>query len=93
MLYKRYGNPLDLLRTFTLEGLTDFIFYLFDQENEDTLFTIWLHKDQESDFATFKKKNGKKTHKQKPKSLTKEEEEKIIKASFQFITPRQKGGD
>lgn len=93
MLYKRYGNPLDLLSTFSLEGLSDFIFYLFDQENEDTLFDIWLHKETESDFPTFKKKHQKKSRVQQPKKLTKEEEEAIVRASFKLITPRQKGGD
>lgn len=93
MLYKRYGNPLDLLSTFSLEGLSDFIFYLFDQENEDTLFEIWLHKDSESDFATFKKNNQEKTYVKQPKKLTKEEEESVIKESFKLITPRGKGGD
>lgn len=93
MLYKRYGNPIDLLATFSLEGLSDFIFYLFDQENEDVIFEVWLHKDTESDFAEFKRKNQKKVYVKQPKKLTKDEEESIIKESFKFITPRQKGGD
>lgn len=88
MLYKRYGNPTNLLATFSLEGLSDFIFYLFDQENEDTLFDIWLHKGQENDFATFKKKSGQKSFVKQPKKLTKDEEETIIKESFKLITPR-----
>ncbi|MBN6206304.1 hypothetical protein JYK21_07555 [Ralstonia pickettii] len=81
------------MSTYSLEGLSDFIFYLFDQENEDTLFKIWLHKDQESDFATFKKKNHKKAYVKQPKKISKDEEEAVIKASFKLITPRGKGGD
>ncbi|WP_440896237.1 hypothetical protein ACS127_17205 [Amphibacillus sp. Q70] len=81
------------MSTYTLEGLSDFIFYLFDQENEDTLFEIWLHKDTESDFATFKQKNQKKSYVKQPKQLSKEEEEENIKASFALITPREKAGE
>lgn len=88
MMYKRYGNPLDLLSTFSLWGLSDFIFYLFNQENEDALFNVWLHKNQEDDFATFKKKNHYKEFVQQPKKLTKEKEQEIIKESFKLITPR-----
>lgn len=88
MLYKRYGNPIDLLATFSLEGLSDFIFYLFDQENEDTLFEIWLHRDKENDFATFKKKNGAKTFVKQPKKLNDQEEKSILEEAMKLITPR-----
>lgn len=88
MLYKRYGNPIDLLATFSLEGLSDFIFYLFDQENEDTLFEVWLHKDQENDFATFKKSNSKKTFVKQPKQLNEKEEKAILEEAMKLITPR-----
>lgn len=88
MLYKRYGNPLDLLATFSLEGLSDFIFYLFNQENEDTLFEVWLHRDKENDFSTFKKKNNKKSFVKQPKELNEKEEKENINAAMKLITPR-----
>lgn len=88
MLYKRYGNPIDLLATFSLEGLSDFIFYLFDQENEDTLFEVWLHKDQENDYATFKKNNSRKSFVKQPKKLNEKEEKAIIEDAMKLITPR-----
>ncbi|MFC6464950.1 hypothetical protein ACFP65_08210 [Marinilactibacillus sp. GCM10026970] len=86
-MFKRYGNPKDLLATFTLEGLSDFILYLFDQENQDQLYETWLHKDQESNFQDFKKKHYKKINKEKSKQLTEQKEKEIIAESFKFIKP------
>lgn len=93
MLFKRYSNPLELLKTFTFGSLADFILYMFDQENEDTLFEIWLHKESERDFPTFKKAQLKSVRKSKPNINTKEYEKNVIEAAARFIKPRKKGGD
>lgn len=93
-MFKRYGNPKDLLATFTLEGFSDFVLFLFDQDNQDQLFETWLHKDQESNFEDFKKKNYKKSQKQQSKELSEKEEKAIIADSFKFIKPtNMEGGE
>lgn len=93
MLFKRYANPLDLMRTFDLEGLADFILDLFDVENEEQLWETWLHKPIEKDFATFKKDHYKKQRKTKHKVISAKEEKANIEQSMRFIKPRQEGGD
>ncbi|QDK70349.1 hypothetical protein [Lactococcus protaetiae] len=35
----------------------DFILYLYEKENEETLWEMWLSKDVEENFSDFKKKN------------------------------------
>ncbi|WP_339063556.1 hypothetical protein [Tepidibacillus marianensis] len=72
-----------------MEGLMDFLLYLADERQEDFLWDIWIHKDVDSDFEKFKNKYLKKsTKKLKVKSLSKVEEEVLIKRAMQFIKPK-----
>lgn len=93
MIFKRYADPLSLMSTYSLEGLADFILHLFDQANEDQLWEVWLHKDQEDDFSTFKKKHYKQIRKPKSKALSLEEEKEIIEKNMRYIKPVNKGGE
>lgn len=55
MLFKRYGNPMQLLSTMTMNTVFDYILYIFDEEQDDTLWSIWLNKDIEKDYREFAK--------------------------------------
>lgn len=93
ILFKRYGDPLALLRTYTLANLADFILYLFEKEAEDSLWEVWLHKNQKDSFEDFKRNHLKKTNRQKTKLLSKEEEQAAINSAIRFIKPVNKGGE
>lgn len=81
------------MRTYSLEGLADFILQLFDQEMEDELRSTWLHKNIEMEYPEFKKKYLKKLHKPKTKEINKEDEKSIIERATRFIKPINKGGE
>ena len=81
------------MSTYSLEGLADFILQLYDEEREENLWETWLHKDQKDDFKTFKKKYFKQAYRNKPKTLSKEEEERNIANAMRFIKPANKGGE
>ena len=81
------------MSTYSLEGLADFILQLYDEEREEDLWDTWLHKDQKDDFKTFKKKYFKQAHRNKPKALSKEEEERNIANAMRFIKPTNTGGE
>ncbi len=76
-----------------MSGLSGFILQLYDTENEEQIWQTWLHKDVAMEYEEFKKKYFKQIHKPKVKSLTKEEEDSIIKNAMRFIKPRDKGGE
>lgn len=82
-----------LLATFSLEGLADFILRLYDEENEEQLWDVWLHRDTGKSFKDFKKENLKQVRQSKKQTLSKEEEQKIIQANMRFIKPVNKGGE
>lgn len=79
--------------TYSLEGLADFIFQLFDKESEDEIWEMWLHKENKENFEAFKKKYHKQMRKPAKKVLSKEDEKKIIERNMQFIKPITKGGE
>ncbi|SFB90835.1 hypothetical protein SAMN04488102_101365 [Alkalibacterium subtropicum] len=81
------------MSTYTLEGLADFILQLYDQQNEDQLWEIWLNKQIEDDFPTFKKKHYRKIKNNKMQKLSEEEEKQIIESNMRFIKPIKKGGE
>lgn len=93
MIFKRYSNPLMLMQTYSMGELVDFILYLYKQEDEEQLWSIWLHKPIEKNFEEFKKSVIGEQRKKKRLKMTKEEEETIINNSMRFITPRNKGGE
>lgn len=91
MLYKRYANPLSLLATFDSQGLVDFILYIFEQENEEMLWEIWVNKDIEENFDDFKKSKLKKLRAGSAKNITQDEINSNIVNASQFINTK-KGG-
>lgn len=92
-MFKRYADPLSLMKTYSLQGLADFVLQMFDKENEEEIWQTWLHKERQLNFADFKRKYFKKMHKTKVQALSKEEEERIIKNATRFIKPINKGGE
>jgi hypothetical protein len=72
----------------------DFLFYLIDQENENQLWDVWLHKETDSaSFAEFKKKYYKSLRKPKAKTLSKESEKELLDLANSIIKPVKKGGE
>lgn len=81
------------MRTYTLEGLADFILSLFKEENEEELYRTWLHKERELSFKEFKKKYMEQSNKTKYRSLSKEQEQENIRNAMRFIKPLNEGGE
>jgi hypothetical protein len=69
-------------------SLADFVLYLVDEQQEDYLWDIWLHKPIKDSFEQFKRKHMRKMYKEKVKTISKEEEESLVKRATQFIKPR-----
>jgi hypothetical protein len=76
-----------------MKDSADFILKLFDKENEDELWQTWLHKEMSVNFADFKKKYYKNANTSKVKSMSAEEEKRIIENATRFIKPKNKGGE
>jgi hypothetical protein len=93
ILFKRYGDPLSLLRTHSLASLADYILYLFDKDVEDSLWETWLQKEYKKSFPDFKKEHYKDMYRPKNKLLSKEEEQAAINNAMKFIKPVNKGGE
>lgn len=81
------------MSAYTLDGLADFILQLYDKEKEDEIWQTWLHKEKQLSYEDFKKKHLKRMYKTKVKTLSKEEEQKIIENATRFIKPINKGGE
>ncbi len=81
------------MSAYTLDGLADFILQLYDKEKEDEIWQTWLHKEKQLSYEDFKKKYLKRMYKTKVKTLSKEEEQKIIENATRFIKPINKGGE
>ncbi|EAD0738589.1 peptide methionine sulfoxide reductase [Listeria monocytogenes] len=90
MLFKRYGNPLDLLRTYRIVDLTDFILYLQDTEQEERVYNQWLHTQMTQSFKEFKKQqNIQSVRKKKVQVTSKEAQQAALDYAFQFVKPNQ----
>lgn len=83
---------MDLLSTYTLDGLADFFLQLIDQDNEDEVWQTWLHKDANMSYKDFKKKYLKSVRKPNAK-ISKEEEQKALNLALRFIKPINEGGE
>ena len=81
------------MSAYTLDGLADFILQLYDKEKEEEIWQTWLHKNTGMDYQEYKKKYLKKMHKPKVQTLSREEEERIMKNAARFIKPINKGGE
>jgi len=75
-----------------MHGLLDFILYILDQEQEDLLWDLWMHKDVNEDFKTFKQKRMVPIRRRRAKSNTPEQDLAIIMKNSRFITHREDGG-
>lgn len=76
-----------------MHGLMDFILYIFEQDNEDQLWSLWLAKDIEDSFADFKKDKVKRLRTPKVKITDEKQAKKNIEFASQFIKPREEGID
>lgn len=97
MLWKRYANPLELLKTYSLEATADFFFYLMDKDKEELLWDMWVHTSMEKSFKEFKKMQNVQSvrKKQKTSVVTDEQEKELLKFASQFVNINQqnKEGD
>lgn len=78
-----------MLSTYRMADTLDFFAYLLEQERDEQLWEIWLHKPtkHENDFQKFKQASIEK-HKQKTNIMTKEQEEAAIAKAERIL----KGG-
>lgn len=77
---------MELLSSYKLDALLDFFVFLIEQEFEEKLWGIWLHKETGMEFEEFKKeslKQGK--NKEERKRMSKEEEEKAISKAEKIL--------
>ncbi|WP_147408669.1 MULTISPECIES: peptide methionine sulfoxide reductase [Vagococcus] len=91
MLWKRYANPLELLKTYSLEATADFLFYLMDKDKEELLWDMWVHTSMEKSFKEFKKMQNVQSlrKKQKTSIVTDEQEKELLKFASQFVNINQ----
>lgn len=68
----------------------DFILYLFETEQEERVYTQWLHTSMQQSFKDFKKAQGlQKTRKTKAdRSVTEKDVEERLQFATQFIKPK-----
>lgn len=92
MLYKRYGDPIGILSTFSMKDVGDFFLYLFDKDNEETLWDIWLAKDIEDNFTDFKKDKLTSVRQKKVSGISEEEVSSNILDANRFIKANGEGG-
>lgn len=92
MLFKRYGDPISLLRTYRLCDLMEFIFYVQELEQEEKIYNQWLHTQMTQSLQEFKdQQKYRPLRKNKAKSTTKEEQQKALDFASQFVKPRKEG--
>lgn len=72
--------PVSPISSIDFEELTDFILYLIKEQREEDLWQIWLHKDIDQDFETWKKEIQSKQSTTKKKMTKEQEKENIEKA-------------
>ncbi|WP_349533027.1 hypothetical protein [Leuconostoc citreum] len=91
-LFRRYANPLIVLETISPDALVDFILFIFDTQDEEELYNIWLHKDIDKPFdeitKSLKKRRGNKNT--SSDVLTANEAIERIKKAGTLIKPNEK---
>lgn len=70
-------------------ALVGFIAFLFEQEQHETLWDMWLAKDIEEDFATFKKDKLSNLRKKNVVETSDEQADKNIELASQFVKARK----
>lgn len=76
---------MQVLATYSLDRAVDFVLYLYDKENEETLWEMWLSKDIEKDFKEFKKEQYHTIRKNPVDLITKDKERENLDFASQFI--------
>lgn len=75
--------------------MSDFIFYLFEVDQEERLYNQWLHTNMQQSFKDFKKQQNvvslRKRKNSKP--VTKQEEQDLLAFASQFVKPTKTGGE
>lgn len=86
---------MELLKTYRLSNLLDFILYLLEIEREERVYQQWLHTNMQQSFADFKKAQNFKTIRKKElsKPVTKEDEKQMLDFAMQFIKPNSPIGN
>ena len=77
---------MQVLATYPLDRAVDFVLYLYEKENEETLWEMWLSKDIEKDFKDFKKEQHQPIRKKPVDLITKDKERENLEFASQFIT-------
>ena len=87
-LFKRYSNPTALLHTYSMKETLDFLAYLFEVEAEEKLWELWLAKDIEQDFNSFKQERLSKIKQSSVdgKTMSQSEEEDAIRLAEQIMS-------
>ena len=86
-LFRRYGDPVKLLSTYTLSDAVDFVLFIFEQDQDDILWDIWLHKEIKLDYAAYKKAHSLKLRKSTIMKTSAVDEQETIAWATQFIKP------
>ena len=90
-LFRRYANPLIVLETISPDALVDFILFIFDTQDEEELYNIWLHKDIDKTFDEITKSLKKRRANKNNNSdvLTANEAIERIKKAGTLIKPNE----
>lgn len=88
-LYRRYGQPQELMKTYSLQGLARFLLYLIEQEQDDVLWELWLAKDVEDDYATFRQKKKQLLSRASTRANSAQLDREILERNSQYIKPIQ----
>lgn len=76
---------MQVLATYPLVRAVDFILYLYEKENEETLWETWLSKDIQQDFKEFKKEHTRALRVKPEQLISKERECENLDFAAQFI--------
>lgn len=79
------------MATYSLGQAVDFILYLYEQENEETLWEMWLSKDIDEDFSEFKKKNMKTLRIKEKDVITPDKEQENLNFAAQYFNFSKEG--
>lgn len=64
----------------------DFVLFIYEQENEETLWEMWLSKETDVDFSEFKKKNSQTLRIKNKDVISQDKVEENLDFASQFFT-------
>lgn len=76
-----------MLSTYRLANLADFLLWLFEERQEESLREQWLHTQMTQPYKDFKKQQMSASGRTKTKIPTKQEQQKSLDFAYQFIKP------